>query len=235
MTSNRILESVSVGHTQEVTFAGDGVLLAGQIDYPNVAPPMNGFPLIFILHHAGCNARESYQHYADIGITAGYAVFRWDKRGTGRSGAGGRGSTTQDAVNAYEFALEQPRINHNRVVILAQEAGTGLLGSSFGLFARIQQPYGVILVTNTLDADDVLAIESRLQVIIGQKDWNPWQKFAKGVCEAHNDAYKYGASYYVAPYADRSLRDTRAPEEAFHRGASSALRDWLTNLVALSR
>jgi uncharacterized protein len=234
MTSYRTLESVRVARTQEVSFAGDGVLLAGQIDYPDITPPMNGFPLIFILHHAGCNARESYQHYADIGIASGYAVFRWDKRGTGRSGASGRGSTTQDAVNAYETALEQPRVNHKRVVVIAQEAGSALLGSSYGLFARIQQPYGVSLVSNMLDAETVLAIGTRLQVIVGQKDWHPWQEYAREVCEAHNAAYKYGASYYVAPYGDRALRDIRDQGDSFHTGAANALRDWLTNLVAFS-
>ena len=236
MTSVQTMESVlRVGDTQEIAFAGDGVLLAGQIDYPDKNPPANGFPLIFILHHAGCNTRESYQHYADIGLACGYAVFRWDKRGTGRSGAGGRGSTTQDAVNAYEVALEQARINHNRIVILAQEAGTAMLGNAYGLFARIQQPFGVILVSNTLDVNEILAIESRVLVIAGQKDWNPWQKYARAACETHNAAYKYGASFYVAPYGDRSLRDARHPEQPFHPGAASVIRDWLESCAVVQR
>ena len=40
-------------------------------------------------------------HYADVALEAGYAVFRWDKRGTGRSGSGGLGSPIEDAVKAY--------------------------------------------------------------------------------------------------------------------------------------
>jgi len=233
MNVNTILESIKVGYSQELIFAGDGVRLAGQMDYPVPPSRSKSFPLVFILHHAGCEDREGYQAFADIGLQSNYAVFRWDKRGTGRSGAGGRGSTTQDAVNAYEIALEQPYIDRHRVVILAQDAGTGLLGSSFGLFARVQQPNGVILATNMLDADDVLAIESRLLVVMGQHDWNPWQQYGKAVCDAHNAAYHHGASYYVAPYANRMLVDPRT--NRLHFGVENGIMDWLQALERFSR
>ncbi len=228
MITNTILESIKTRYTTDLVFAGDGVRLAGQLDFPARPSRSRTFPLIFVLHHAGCEDRDGYEAFAELGLEAGYAVFRWDKRGTGRSGAGGRGSTTQDAVNAYEVALEQPHVDRRRVVILAQDAGTGLLGSSFGLFARVQHPYGVILATNTLDEDDVLAIESNLLVVVGQHDWNPWQTFGKGVCDAHNAAYKYGATYYVAPHADRMLVDPRT--NRLHFGVQNALLDWLQTL-----
>lgn len=228
MTINLIDERIPVARTEELVFAGDGVRLDGQIDYPFLSARQKTFPLMFILHHAGCDDRAGYAHFAQAGLASGYAVFRWDKRGTGRSGAGGRGSTTQDAVNAYEIALEQPQVDRKRVVILAQAAGTGLLGDSFGLFARAQLPYGVALATNALDEDAVLAIESRLLVLMGQNDWRPWQRFGKAVCESHNNAYNHGAYYYVAPYADRMLQDPRTG--SFHFGADTALQDWLQTI-----
>jgi alpha-beta hydrolase superfamily lysophospholipase len=211
-----------------MTFAGDGVLLAGQIEYPATPLPAGGFPLVFVLHHAGCNTRDCYNPLAQTALETGYAVFRWDKRGTGRSGASGRGSTTQDAVNAYEVALDQMRVNARRAVIVAQDSGTRLLGSSFGLFARSQPPYGVALLSSVLDEKDVLAIDSRLQIIVSQEDWYPWQKVARAACAAHNALYKHGASYYVAPNADRLLNDARYG--TFHYGARKALHDWLLNL-----
>lgn len=228
MTVSQVDERVAVAHSEDIVFAGDGVRLAGQIEYPILSARQKTFPLIFILHHAGCDDRRSYAHYAQAALASGYAVFRWDKRGTGRSGAGGYGSTTQDAVNAYEVALEQPNVDRKRVIILAQAAGTSLLGDSFGLFARIQLPYGVVLVTNALDEQAVLAIESRMLVIMGQNDWRPWQKFGKAVCETHSRAYKQGAHYYVAPYADRMLQDPRTG--AFHFGANTALQEWLQTI-----
>lgn len=233
MTSNQAVavQSTSLaGHTRELEFAGDTVKLAGQIEYPNTPCPNGGYPLVFILHHAGCNTRECYKDYAEMALSAGYAVFRWDKRGTGRSGAGGRGSTTQDAVNAYEVAVEQQYINPRRVIILAQGAGTGLLGSSYGLFARVQPPYGVVLVSNVLNPEAIVAIQTRLQIVMSDEDWNSWEQYGEAACRAHNAAYKFGASYYVARKADRALVDLTCAQQSFHPGARKVIHDWLKEL-----
>jgi pimeloyl-ACP methyl ester carboxylesterase len=202
---------------------------------PASPPPSHGYPLIFFLHHSGGNTRDDFRHYARVGLKSGYAVFRWDKRGTGRSGAGGRGSSTQDAINAYESALELPMVNRNRAVILAQCSGTQLLGGSFGQFACIAYPYGVILAGNKLDEQAILAIDARIHILIGEEDWTPWQRFARAACKAHNAVYEHGASYYVAPQADRLLMDTRMDTPTFQRQAEMVLEDWLTKLCPPSR
>jgi uncharacterized protein len=219
------LERAEVARTEEIVFAGDWVRLSGQIDYPHPEPYQTTFPLLFVLHHAGYEAREGYQHLVDCAMQAGYAIFRWDKRGTGRSGASGRGSTTQDAAYAYETALSLPHVDRRHVVVMAQDASTGMLGNSFGLFARIQHPYGVVLATNTLDEETVQAIDSRLLILMGQQDWNPWQYYARTVSETHKHTAKHGSSYYVAPFADRMLYDVR--DGLFHAGVQNALQDWL--------
>ncbi len=235
MVSKQAVFDAPVRTTHELNFAGDGVLLSGQVDYPQTPAPVGGFPLVFILHHAGCNTRDSYETYADIALSAGYAVFRWDKRGTGRSGAGGRGSTTQDAVNAFEIALEQDAVNPHRAVILAQGAGTGMLGDSFGLFARLQHPYGVILVSSILDEQAIVAVESRLLIVISQDDFNPWEQFGEAACIAHNRVYKSGASYYVARDADRMLTDLHGEQGEFHPGARKVIAEWLRSAHPGSR
>jgi pimeloyl-ACP methyl ester carboxylesterase len=215
----------------DLIFAGDKVRLSGQIDYPTSLPPHEGYPLLFILHHAGCESREWYDNFAHIALSTGAAVFRWDKRGTGRSGASGLGSSTQDAVNAYEIALEQPYINHRRVIILAQGAGTGLLGSSYGLFARLQAPHAVILASNMLDDEAVLALDVPLRIIVSDQDWNPWQKYGKAACEAHSRVYKHGAEYVVVSGGDRKLM---VSDQDLHPQAEHALTDWLDSLCRIS-
>jgi hypothetical protein len=213
--------------TEELVFAGDEVRLAGQTDYPSLPRKSSKFPLLFILHHACGSTRDDYADYAAIGLESGYAVFRWDKRGTGRSGGGGRGSTTQDAVNAYEIALEQPNVDRKRAVILALGAGTGLLGSSYGLFARVEPPYGALLVANMLNENDILALNTRLHIVAGQEDWNSPDVYAVAAAEAHSSAYRYGASAYIAPRADRMLL---THDEVLHNGARKAMRDWLKRI-----
>lgn len=232
MASNYVLERTrQAERVREIAFAGDRVRLAGQINYPDTPPPMSGnYPLLFVLHHAGGNTRKDYEHFARAGLQSDFAVFRWDKRGTGRSGAGGRGSTTQDAVLAYETALDQPHIDARQVVILAQNESTIMLGNSFGLFARIQRPAGVILAGNMLNEQSILAIESSIQIINGENDWNQWKQYAHRACEAHNSTYRQGACFYVAPDTGRTLMVERDGRQRFHPDALLTIQDWLKAL-----
>jgi alpha-beta hydrolase superfamily lysophospholipase len=229
MTANQVVDRP---RTVELDFAGDHVRLSGQVDYPDSPPPPDGFPLLFILHHAGCENRDWYWPFAQIGLQNGFAVFRWDKRGTGRSGAGGRGSATQDAVNAYEIALEQAYINRRNVVILALDAGTGLIGDAYGLFARVHKPDAVVLVSNMLDEQAILAVETRVLILMTETDWNPWQQYAKATSIAHSRAYPYGADYYVVPgTVDRKLID----DETLPPTARTILADWFHDLCHPSK
>lgn len=230
MASNYVLESTdAIRFTRELVFAGDSVRLAGQIEYPRTKSQNGTFPLLFIVPHACCNTRTTFNHYAEVALNAGYAVFRWDKRGTGRSGASGRGSTTQDTVNAYETALDQPKIDNNRVVILAQGEGSGLLGKAFGLFARIARPKAVILVGNMLKPEAVTAIDAPIHVIHGSNDWLDPKTYGKQAVDAHNQTYNADASFYVAVNADRLLL-TDEDESNFHIGAKQVIQDWLLAL-----
>lgn len=230
MASNYVLESAGKAErSRELVFAGDGVRLAAQIEYPQTpSPTRSSFPLLFILPHAGCTTRATFDHYAQLALECGYAVFRWDKRGTGRSGAGGRGSTTQDAVNAYEAAIGQPYINRDQVVILAQAEGTLMLGEAYGLFARVRHPRGVILSGSMLDEHAVLAIDAPVQILLGTEDWIDPEAYALRPCIAHKSAYTYGASYYVAPNANRLLLVGPEQDQTFHPSARQAMHDWLS-------
>lgn len=229
MAANFVVEhNCPSGQQCDISFAGDSVRLAGRIDYPSRRPVTGTrYPLLFLLHHAGCISLETYKPYAQAGLNAGFAVFRWDKRGTGRSGSGGRGSTTQDAVNAYETALHQPNIDRARAVILAQGEGTKMLGSAFGLFARVNQPGGVVLTSNMLDERDVLAINAPLLIVQGEHDWHNPAQYAQAAADEHKSSYPYGADFYVADGADRDLQVGENGRQTFHFGALRQIESWL--------
>jgi uncharacterized protein len=229
MAANFVIENhCTESQVCEIAFAGDGVRLAGQINYPQKRMP-DGSPLVFILHHAGWRARKDYQHYVRTALNVGYATFLWDKRGTGRSGAGGRGSVVQDAVNAYETALAQPGINPRRVAILAQGEGSRLLGENFGLFVRLQRPAGVILIGNMLGEETITAIDAPLQIIQGERDWNTWQQYAQAAAATHATQTRHVSKFYVAHDADRELM-TGGDARMFHFGAVHTIQDWLKTL-----
>lgn len=228
MAATFIVErACSDGRLCEIAFAGDNVRLAGQIDYPGQPAPIgHGYPLLFTLHHAGWRSREDYDAYARLALRNGYAVFRWDKRGTGRSGGSGRGSTTQDSVLAYENALEQPGIDPERVLILAQSEASKLLGSSFGLFARVQRPAGVILVSNMLNEQEIQAIDAPVFIVQGDQDWHSPAHYALAASARHAEVYGAASGCYVAEGAGRSMT---TDGQTVHRGALDSIERWIVN------
>lgn len=225
-------EVSKVGISHEVIFAGDNVRLAGQIDYPNRPVPTNGYPLLFILPNACCTGRHGFNHHTEIGLQAGYAVFRWDKRGTGRSASGGMGCPEQDAVNAYLAAIQQADVDRNNVVIWTQTDASLLLGENYNRFKDVQQPLGIILSGNMLDENAILKLDTRVFCVTGERDWNLASRYAIKTIITHNEKYNLDSGSYVAQYADRKLIDTR--NKMFHAGAEATIHDWLTGICPTS-
>ncbi|MDQ7025998.1 MAG: hypothetical protein Q9P44_10615 [Anaerolineae bacterium] len=233
MVSNRVeLNIESVSASELVYFAGDDVRLAGQIDYPKTTLPSNGFPLIFIIQHATCHSRKRYLHITKLGSEMGAAVFRWDKRGTGRSSSGGSGSVMVDTLRAYEKAVNMPAIDRNRVVIYAQNEGTMLLQQTYKDFVSIQEPLGAILAGNMLDEKSILKVHIPLHIVVSKNDWNAWQIYAEAAADAQAEKYGYHASFYVATNTDRLLM--YANTKTFHRGAESSIKHWLEHTCRIS-
>ncbi|MEO1290303.1 MAG: hypothetical protein AAFV93_21335, partial [Chloroflexota bacterium] len=132
MVSNRTDDSLgTVGASEIVNFSGDNVRLSGQIDYPESNRPANGYPLIFVIQHSTSTSITDFEHITTLGMTMGMAVFRWDKRGTGRSGNGANGSVEVDTLRAYEQAIKLPSVDSSSIIIFAQSEGTLLLQQEY--------------------------------------------------------------------------------------------------------
>ena len=227
MASKFIEQRVTtMGTTRVVSFAGDRVQLAGQVNYPKNPAPAQGYPLIFIIQHATCNTREGYSHIAALGARNGFAVFSWDKRGTGESASGGgAGSLLIDTLNAYETALYEPHINCNNVIIFAQSEGTLLLGENYPDFCAIQKPKGVVLAGNMMDERQILALDVPLRIVMSKNDWNDWHIYAEKALTTYNRVRKMNCEYYVAPNTDRRLMYSGG--NTFDTGAAKHIENWL--------
>lgn len=222
----------SVSASEYISFAGDNVRLAGQMDYPNENEPPDGYPLIFVIPHSTSNSRDDYAHITKLGSHIGAAVFRWDKRGTGRSGSGGGGSVTVDTVQAYATAVSQPSIDRSQVIIYAQNEGTLLLGEAYRDFAEIEPPCGVILAGNMLDEERITRVAAPVHIVISKNDWNDWHIYGESASESHADAHEYTPSFYVATNTDRRLMYTGG--NTFHKGVNASIKHWLKHTCQIS-
>lgn len=218
---------------RDVRFKSQNVTLAGELALPlerQVAP------LVFVIHHAGSVTRDAYGYLAELLLQAGYAVFRFDKRGTGQSGGTFGCCESADALAAYRAAVTQPEIARCNIFIVAQSIGTSHLAEQFGEYARLQTPRGVVLLSNLLRADKIGAIVVPLHIIISASEAEV-EALGREAALAHRARYPdLQASYYVAAHSEHTLFDTQAGPldwsdptwvKRYHRGAMQSLIDWL--------
>ncbi|MCS6964239.1 MAG: lysophospholipase [Thermoflexus sp.] len=223
---------------QEISFQSeDGTRLAGQLDRP---PGLTNPPLVFIIHHSGPVDRDAYQYLAARLVPAGYAVFRFDKRGTGRSEGIYGCCEDRDALAAYRAAMAQDGIDRSCVFIIAQSIGTHILAQRFGEFVGIHRPAGVVLLSSLLPGEKILAIQAPLHIIISDSEPNQ-AALGEEAVKIHRAVYRYGASYFIAPHTEHTLFDiSEGPidwsdpdwPEKFSQDAWLSLLGWLNGRCA---
>jgi len=217
---------------REVTIRSGEVALAGELDLPPGAGPL---PLVVIIHHAGQVPRDAYGYLAELLLRDGFAVFRFDKRGTGRSEGVYGCCEADDALAAYQAAVSQPEVDGERVFIVAQSIGTRHLAERFAEFRAIRPPRAVALLSNLLGPEAVTSVAAPALIIVA--DSEPELKtIGAAAAEAHAAAFPDGTALYVAEGAEHSLFDLGAGPldwgdpswvRRYHRGAMERLRQWL--------
>ena len=225
---------------REVRFDSDGVTLAGELDLPEGDGPP---PLVFVIHHSGPMPRDTYGYLAELLLKEGYAVFRFDKRGTGLSEGEYGCCESDDALAAYRAAMQQTDVDRCSVFVVAQSIGTQYLADRFTDYAHAQPPRGVALLSNLLAADRIGAIAAPVHIVVSDSEPNV-DAVGRLAAEAHQALTAMESSYYVADDTEHTLFDIRLgtpdwsnPEWArrYHRGAMQSLIDWLDGLRRESR
>lgn len=218
---------------REVRFTSQGVELVGELDLPIGTGPA---PLAFIIHHSGPVTRDAYGYLAELLLERGYAVFRFDKRGTGYSSGEYGCCEAEDALAAYTAAVQQAEIDPCNVFIVAQSLGTEHLVAHYNDYTAIRPPGGIALLSNLLRADRIGVLAAPVLIIVSDSE-PELQAIGQEAAEAHSVAQpSFGAQLYIAEGSEHSLFDIRSGPidwrdpiwvERYHRGAMNSLLDWL--------
>ena len=118
------------------------IRLEGTLTLPPNATDSSKVPAILLISGSGPQDRNSeifgHQPFAVIAdhfSRRGFAVFRYDDRGTGKSEGQFAGSTThdlaQDADACLQYLSQDPRINKEQLVVMGHSEG-GLIGFMLG-------------------------------------------------------------------------------------------------------
>lgn len=227
------IPSAILGEQRELHFrANDGIILAGELALPANQSPR---ALVVIIHHSGPVDRTSYAYLAELLLPAGYAVFRFDKRGNGASAGQYGCCEATDALAAYQAATSQPELAQLPVFIVAQSIGTRYVAEQFAEFHAIHPPSAVALLSSLLGPEEIVAVAAPVLLIVADSE-PALNQIGPAAVAAHEAAQPYGAELYIAVGAEHSLFDiTEGPidwedpgwAERYHRGAMHELMAWI--------
>lgn len=217
--------------TREVRF-GRGDRLAGQIDKPAGLGP---FPLVILIPGAGLDrtGRSSrftalagiYVPLVDIAVGNGWAMFRYDRAGSGMSLASG-GDEVAGAVDAVRTARELPGVDTERVVIVAHASGTLLFAKGYDRFEELigyRAIKGTVLLSSKVGAQTAGRMPGDLLIAIGQSVAATDSPVAAGAVSAHRRFLpERNADAMVLQNCDYALCDTTAPSWSGWSGAEGS-------------
>jgi uncharacterized protein len=153
--------------SEDVTYPGQGVDLAGTLTLPEGPGP---FTAVVLVTGNGPQDRNEellghkpFLLLADILTRAGYAVLRVDDRGVGGSGGSLYTSNydelTGDVVAGVDFLRRRPEIDAARIGLLGRSEG----GSLVPLAAqRTPVAFAVLMATPAASGEEVLVLQNQL-------------------------------------------------------------------------
>jgi pimeloyl-ACP methyl ester carboxylesterase len=204
--------------TREVTF-GPGGRIAGQLDKPAGNGP---FPLVILVGAGGQIDRDGtspqfeafrdiYLPLVDIAARAGWAIFRYDRPGSGRSRPSDRNELL-DVLDAVLFACQLPDVDPRRVVLIGHASGADILQGGYEYLEQtigFSALRGVILLSSTVRSRFARRMAGDLLIVIGESDSAAQLSAARGAVAAHRRNYgERSAEALVVGRADHALCDT---------------------------
>jgi len=179
------------------------------------------------------DAKGVYQLLTEKLVAAGFAVFRYDKPGTGRSSRGAYSTERSTALEAYRRAVDHARIDRKRVFLIGHSSGTDSIAGIYSRYEAIAPPAGVVLLSSRVSEVEITRITAPVLIVVGEHDPDDLYKYGRFAVEARENARdkKYETDFVSIPDARHSLlvgADTDSGKRySFDPRASAAVLAWL--------
>ncbi len=171
----------------ETTFESVDATIAAQWDFPDRSPA----PLVVLIPaggrldrngwHAGTGQSPEHGMYAALArelVRAGFAVFRFDKPGAGKSSRGRFATERSNALEAYTRAIDHSRIDPDNVFLVGHAGGTDTIAGIYPRYVEVLEPAGVAFLNNAVGENESLRIDVPLLIVNAGK--NPDDRFQYG-------------------------------------------------------
>lgn len=110
-----------------------------------------------------------YSQLAARLLEAGFAVFRYDAPGTGRSSQGRYSTVRSTALEGYTRAVDHAKVDPDHVYLLGHAAGTDTVVGIYSRYEAVRPPAGVILLSNRVGETDMVQVLAPTLLIVTDK------------------------------------------------------------------
>jgi hypothetical protein len=162
----------------ETTFKSVDATVSAQWEFPAHTPA----PLVVIIPASEAVDRDGlppglgedpatgiYAQLARKLLDAGFAVFRYDSPGTGRSSGGQFCTTRSTALEGYTRAVDHPKVDRERVFLLGHSASTDTVVGIYPRYAAVTPPSGVILLASIVGETDIVRVDAPTLIVVSDK------------------------------------------------------------------
>jgi|GEM_PF-1151223 len=166
------------GELIETTYKSVDATVAAQWEFPAATPA----PLVVIVPASEALDRNGlppgygedpatgiYSQLAAKLLEAGFAVFRYDAPGTGRSSQGHYATVRSTALEGYIRAVDHAKVDPDHVYLLGHAAGTDTVVGIYSRYAAVRPPAGVILLSNRVGETDIVQVAAPTLLIVTDK------------------------------------------------------------------
>jgi pimeloyl-ACP methyl ester carboxylesterase len=159
----------------DTTYQSVDATISAQWEFPARTPA----PLVVLLPASdsvdrdglppGFGADPSTGIYAQLArklLEAGFAVFRFDPAGSGRSSAGQYTTSRATAIEGYTRAVDHPKVDRSRVFLIGHSASTDTVVGIYPRYAAVVPPAGVVLLANIVGETDLVRVDAPTLIVV---------------------------------------------------------------------
>jgi pimeloyl-ACP methyl ester carboxylesterase len=225
----------------QTTFESVDAMIAAQWDFPARTPA----PLVVIIpsqgrldrdgRPAGLGEEPDQGMYAKLSkalVAAGFAVFRFDKPGAGRSAPGRFATERSNAIEAYTRAVDHARVDTEHVFLLGHAMGTDAIAGIYSRYEAVVPPKGVVFLDSVVGERMSMEVKAPLLIVNPNKDPDDRFTYGEFVVETRRTASdgKLATDLRLIDGAEPGLL-APSPGEAealdLHPNAITTVVDWL--------
>ena len=200
----------------ETTFESVDATVSAQWEFPAHTPA----PLVVLLPASEAVDRDGlppgygedpatgiYAQLARKLLDAGFAVFRYDSPGTGRSSAGQFSTVRSTALEGYTRAVDHPKVDGSHVFLLGHSASTDSVVGIYSRYAAVRPPAGVILLASVVGETDIVHVDAPTLIVVSDKTPNDIYQHGQFPTDARSryTEKKLETSLVTLPGADEAL------------------------------